>query len=74
MQGVLTSSGDPAYVSLLDNAPSLENFCTHSELFSDRQVLLDTCAAETVSRNRKLFYRISPATTPMIINGVNPEG
>jgi hypothetical protein len=93
LQGRKTSTGDPAYVSLLDKASSEEIICplstinyggdpvifstnvyTHSEVFSDRQVLLDTCAAESVFRNRKLFYSIMPSTTPMIINGVNPEG
>ena len=58
--------GDPVIFST--------NVYTHSEVFSERQVLLDTCAAESVFRNRKLFYSIVPSTTPMIINGVNPEG
>ena len=58
--------GDPVVFST--------NVYTHSEGFSDRQVLLDTCAGESVFRNRKLFYSIMPSTTPVIINGVNPHG
>ena len=88
-----TSTGNPAFVPLLDKACSLENFyplnsknCggdpvifsanvyTHCSTFTDRKVLLDTCAAESVFCSRDLFYSIMPSATPMIINGVNPYG
>ena len=58
--------GDPVIFSA--------NVYTHSKVFSDSQVLLDTCAAESVFSNRKLFYSIMPSAVPMIINGVNPRG
>ena len=50
------------------------NVYTHSSTFTDRQVLLDTCAAESVFCSGDLFYSIMPSATPMIINGVNPQG
>ena len=50
------------------------NVYTHCSTFTDRKVLLDTCAAESVFCSRDLFYSIMPSATPMIINGVNPYG
>ena len=48
---------------------------THSnDGFSARHVLLDTCAGESVFSNKRLFYEIMKAPTPMIITGVNPKG
>ena len=58
--------GDPVIFSA--------NVYTHCSTFTDRQVLLDTCAAESVFCSRDLFYSIMPSATPMIINGVNPQG
>jgi hypothetical protein len=46
----------------------------HCEGFSDRHVLLDTCAGESVFKDRNLFYFIEPSPAPMIISGVNPKG
>jgi hypothetical protein len=46
----------------------------HCEGFSDRHVLLDTCAGESVFKDRNLFYFIEPSPAPMIIGGVNPKG
>ena len=37
-------------------------------------MLLDTCAGESVFRSDILFYDITHAHTPMIINGVNSMG
>jgi hypothetical protein len=45
----------------------------HCEGFSDRHVLLDMCAGESVFKNRNLFYFIEPSPAPMIISGVNPK-
>ena len=50
------------------------NVYTHSTTFTERQVLLDTCAAESVFYSRDLFYSIMPSVTPMIIYGVNSQG
>ena len=50
------------------------NVYSHCSTFTDRQVLLDTCAAESVFCSRDLFYSIMPSATPMITNGVNPQG
>ena len=50
------------------------NVYTHNSTFTERQVLLDTCAAESVFCCADLFYSIMPSATPMIINGVNPQG
>jgi hypothetical protein len=46
----------------------------YCEGFSDRYVLLDTCAGESVFKNKNLFYFTEPSPTPMIISGVNPKG
>jgi Reverse transcriptase (RNA-dependent DNA polymerase) len=46
----------------------------HCEGFSDRHVLLDTCAGESVFKCRNLFYFVEPSAAPMIISGVNPKG
>jgi hypothetical protein len=45
-----------------------------SDVFADNQLLLDTCAGESVFRTAALFYDIVPADTPMIVNGVNSRG
>ena len=45
-----------------------------SDVFADNQLLLDTCAGESVFRTATLFYDIVPAATPMIVNGVNSRG
>ena len=50
------------------------NVYTLFSTFTDRQVLLDTYAAESVFCSRGLFYSIMPSATPMIIDGVNPQG
>ena len=49
------------------------NVYTHCSTFTDRQVLLGTCAAESVFCSRDLFYSIMPSATPIFINGVNPQ-
>ena len=41
-----------------------------SDVFADNQLLLDTCAGESVFRTAALFYDIVPADTPMVVNGV----
>jgi hypothetical protein len=45
----------------------------HCEGFSDRHVLLDTCAGESVFKCRDLYF-VELSATPMIISGVNPKG
>ena len=50
------------------------NVYTHCSTFTNIQVLLDTCAVESVFCSRDLFYSIMSSATPMIINGVNPQG
>ena len=45
-----------------------------SDVFADNQLLLDTCAGESVIRTAALFYDIVPAVTPMVVNGVNSRG
>ena len=45
-----------------------------SDVFADDQLLLDTCAGESVFRTATLFYDIVPADTPMVVNGVNSRG
>ena len=57
--------GDPVIFSA--------NVYTHCSTFTERQVLLDTCAAESVFFCRDFFYSIMPSATPMIINGVNHQ-
>jgi hypothetical protein len=47
---------------------------THSDGFGDRHILLDTCAGESVFKNRNLFYTIEPSVIPMEISGVNARG
>ena len=42
--------------------------------FHDHQLLLDTCAGESVFRTKTLFYDIVPAPTPMVVSGVNSKG
>ena len=42
-----------------------------SDVFADDQLLLDTCAGESVFRTATLFYDIVPADTLMVVNGVN---
>jgi hypothetical protein len=37
----------------------------HCEGFSDRHVLLDTCAGESVFKDRNLFYFIEPSPAPI---------
>jgi hypothetical protein len=46
----------------------------HCEGFSERHVLLDTCAGESLFKNRNLLYSIEPSPQPMIISDVNPKG
>lgn len=46
---------------------------SHSEGYGDRHVLLDTCAGESVFKNKNLFYEIIPSSRPMIVSGVNPQ-
>jgi hypothetical protein len=46
----------------------------HCEGFSDRYVLLDTCAGESVFKSKNMFYFTESSPTPMIISGVNPKG
>jgi hypothetical protein len=48
--------------------------CSGDACCSDRHVLLDTCAGESVYKDRNLFYFIEPSPAPMIISGVNPKG
>jgi hypothetical protein len=50
------------------------NVYTHSDGFGDRHTLLDTCAGESVFKNRNLFHTIEPSVIPMEISGVNPKG
>ena len=45
-----------------------------NNVFHDHQLLLDTCAGESVFRTKTLFYDIVPAHTPMVVNGVNSKG
>ena len=45
-----------------------------SDVFADNQLLLDTCAGESVFRTSTLFYDIVPADIPMVVNGVNSRG
>jgi hypothetical protein len=49
------------------------NVYTHSDGFIDRHILLDTCAGESVFKNRNLFHTIEPSIIPMEISGVNPK-
>ena len=44
------------------------------DAFGDDQLLLDTCAGESVFRTSTLFYDIMHAPTPMVVNGVNSRG
>ena len=44
------------------------------DAFGDDQLLLDTCAGESVFRTSTLFYDIVHAPTPMVVNGVNSRG
>jgi hypothetical protein len=53
---------------------STKIFAQPTYQFSNRHVLLDTCAGESVDKDRKLFYERVPAPKTMIINGVNPKG
>ena len=45
-----------------------------NNVFDDNQLLLDTCAGESVFRSDTLFYNITHAHTPMVISGVNSQG
>ena len=42
-----------------------------SDVFGVDQLLLDTCANESVIRTGTLFYDIVHAPTPMVVNGLN---
>jgi hypothetical protein len=53
---------------------STEIYAQPTNQFSNRHILLDTCAGESVYKDRKLFYKLVPAPKTMIINGVNPKG
>ena len=50
------------------------DIANESDVFPDNQLLLDTCAGESVFRTATLFYDIVPAVTPMVVNGVNSKG
>ena len=41
--------------------------------FRRSQILLDTCAGESVFRDSELFYSIVPSTNSLIVNGVNKD-
>ena len=43
-------------------------------VFYNHQLLLDTCAGESVFKSRDLFYDIQSTTTPLVVNGVNIKG
>ena len=53
---------------------STEIYAQPTNQFSNRHILLDTCAGESVYKDRKLFHELVPAPKTMIINGVNPKG
>ena len=43
-------------------------------MFHDNQLLLDTCASESVFRTKSLFYEIAKSQIPMLVSGVNSKG
>ena len=44
------------------------------DVFHDYQILLDTCAGESVFKTSSLFYEIQSTHTPLVVNGVNSKG
>ena len=49
------------------------NIAQSVDKFSRSQILLDTCAGESVFRGSELFYSIVPSTNSLIVNGVNKD-
>ena len=49
------------------------NIAKSTHKFSCSQILLDTCAGESVFRDSKLFHSIVPSTNSLIVNGVNKD-
>ena len=60
--------------AVVDSAVFSLDITNDSDVFADNQLLLDTCAGESVFRTATLFYDIVPADTPMVVNGVNSRG
>ena len=60
--------------AVVDSAVFSLDITNNSDVFADNQLLLDTCAGESVFRTATLFYDIVPADTPMVVNGVNSRG
>jgi hypothetical protein len=52
----------------------IEMYAQKIKNFTDRHILLDTCAGESVFKNKKLIFEIARAPKTMIISGVNPKG
>ena len=49
------------------------NIAQSTHKFSCSQILLDTCAGESVFRDSELFHSIVPSTNSLIVNGVNKD-
>ena len=60
--------------AVADSAVFSLDITNDSDVFADDQLLLDTCAGESVFRTATLFYDIVPADIPMVVNGVNSRG
>lgn len=50
------------------------DFTDVNNVFHDNQLLLDTCAGESVFRTKSLFYEIAKSLIPTLVSGVNSKG
>jgi hypothetical protein len=64
----------PRKTAVADRVVFSINFTDHVNVFHDNQLLLDTCAGESVFRTDTLFYDIVDAPVPMVVNGVDSKG
>ena len=64
----------PVKTAVVDRVMFNIDFTNHFNVFHDNQLLIDTCAGESVFRTDSLFYDIVHAPVPMVVNGVNSKG
>lgn len=64
----------PVKTAVVDRVMFSIDFTNHVNVFHDDQLLLDTCAGESVFRTDSLFYDIVHAQVPMVVNSVNSKG